>query len=220
MQPVTLSWVLCLLPLLSIHVCWLWSAAMTAIPWCNPYWDGCVSISKAARSSDALFLFRGSMIFSAGYLVIFWQMVRVHLERLTISGKMPNIISYIGSIGAIFLVLYADFLGTEGDVYRLLRRYGVIFYFTLTVLAQMLLWRIVMQQQPSVLSPPSNCLRLMFWSLCAILVIGLLSLSVTLTLENPDKGRWENVLEWWFALLMTVNFGLLGRYWQQIKFNF
>ena len=221
MQPATLAWTLCLLPLLSIHVCWLWSALVAAIPWCNPYWDGCVSISKAARSSDALFLFRGSMIFSAGYLVIFWQMVRMYLNRLAVPGNMPGIIAFIGSVGAIFLVLYADFLGTEGDLYRLLRRYGVIVYFTFTVLAQMLLWRALARQQPAApWAPQQISLRLLLWSLFAILVIGLLSLTATLTLENPSKDRWENALEWWFALLMTLNFGWLGRYWQQVKFNF
>ncbi len=220
MQPVTIAWMVCLLPLFCIHVCWLWSAGVQAIPWCNPYWDGCVSISKAARSSDALFLFRGCMIFGAGYLMILWQMVRYNLRRLHAPPLTTLTIVLLGSIGAIFLVLYVDYLGTEGDFYRLMRRYGVIFYFTFTVLAQMFLWHTYSRLSTnSQLPQPPTSLRLMLWSLCAILVIGLLSLTATLTLDNPQKDRWENVLEWWFAMLMTLNFGLLGRYWQHTQFR-
>ncbi len=216
MQPVTIAFTICILPLLSIHACWLWSGSQHMIPWCNPYWDGCVSISKAVRSSDAIFLFRASMILAAGYMVICWQMCRIYLIRRQNQVITAWTVSILGTLGAIFLVLYASYLGTEGEIYQLLRRYGVIVYFTFTALAQMFLYQ-SLNQHPDI----RNLLpvRLMMISLLAILGAGLVSLGATLTLDNPAKDQWENVTEWWFALFMTLNFGLLGWVWRQVGFR-
>ncbi|OZG73286.1 hypothetical protein BTA51_12480 [Hahella sp. CCB-MM4] len=216
MQPVTIAITICLLPLVSIHGCWLWSSSQHMIPWCNPYWDGCVSISKAVRSSDAIFLFRASMIFTAGYMVICWQMCRTFLIHRHNQAVTAWCIAILGTLGALFLVLYASYLGTEGQIYQLLRRYGVIVYFTFTALAQMFLYRSLMQNSETRNLTP---VRIMMLLLFAILIIGLVSLGATLTLENPAKDQWENTTEWWFALIMTLNFGLLGWVWRKVGFR-
>lgn len=125
---------------------------------------------------------------------------------------------FLGAIGALFLVLYAVFLGTEGQAYRLMRRYGVIFYFTFTVLAQFLytrqLWRHRIELPES-----DNVLKAMLALAGFVLLIGLISLGASMTLDNPEKDYWENTTEWWFALAMTVYFGLVARLWQQSGFH-
>ena len=35
----------------------------------------------------------------------------------------------LGAMSAMALAVYATFLGTEGEAYRFLRRYGVVVYF-------------------------------------------------------------------------------------------
>ncbi|WP_020409208.1 hypothetical protein [Hahella ganghwensis] len=216
MQPTTIAYLICFLPLISIHGCWLWSSGLQLIPWCNPYWDGCVSISKAARVSDAIYLFKASMIFSAGYMVIYWQVCQAFLRREVKQRAHGRIVSFLGVTGAIFLVLYATYLGTEGDIYRLMRRYGVIIYFTFTALAQMIFYRSLKHYPEAEHYPPITYMLVL---LSGILIVGLVSLGATLTQENPAKDRWENTTEWWFALMMTLNFGLTGWLWKRVRFR-
>lgn len=217
MQPSVIAWTVCLLPLACIHISWIWSASVGAIPWCNPYWDGCVSISRAARSSDALFLFRAIMIISAAWLVIFWRLCGYFLETRNWNGK-PYAMLILGYLGAGFLVLYADFLGTDGAAYRLMRRYGVIFFFTFTVLAQFLYTRQLLHHK-SELSRAQGCLTLMLGLGLFVLIIGFVSLGATIALDNPAKDRWENTTEWWFALGMMTYFAITAWLWQRMAYR-
>ena len=217
MRPSFIAWTVFLLPLLCVHVSWFWSSIVGAIPWCNPYWDGCVSISRAARSSDALFLFRALMIFTAAWLIIYWRLCGYFLEKKLQAQNYFWILT-LGYLGAAFLILYADFLGTEGAAYRLMRRYGVIFFFTFTVLAQYIYLRLLLKNQSAISSAdiyPKIMLALGF----LILVIGFISLGATIMLDNPAKDRWENTTEWWFALGMVSHFAINAMLWHRLQFR-
>src|SRR6187431_614315 len=135
MQPIHTAWLVFLIPLVAVHASWLWSSLVGAIDTCLPYWSGCVSISRAARSSDALFLFRAAMLVNATLLVIYWLQAGSFLSLRSLlpdQGKLRQIrwMQVAGITGAVFLALYVDFLGTNGPVYQLLRQYGVTFYFS------------------------------------------------------------------------------------------
>ncbi len=217
MQPSRNAWLVCLIPFFCVNISWLWSSIAGAIPWCFTYLEGCVSISRAARSSDALFFFRATMILSAAMLILFW-LQSYHFLKLKAWAKEPVAMMILGITGALFLVLYAVFLGTDGQVYRLMRRYGVIFYFTFTVLAQYLLTRQLWHNRYSVKSA-IPLLKAMLGLGLFVLIIGLVSLSATIMLENPEKDYWENVTEWWFALAMTSYFGLVALLWKKLGFQ-
>jgi len=124
----------------------------------------------------------------------------------------------LGYLGAMFLVLYADFLGTEGTVYRLMRRYGVIFFFTFTVLAQYFFTRDLLRNK-SQLKAVYRHLQTMLGLGLFILIIGFISLGATILLDNPEKDRWENVTEWWFALAMMAYFGVTALMWKKLRYQ-
>ena len=139
--PVTIVFLAGMLPILAAHLAYLlniWAGADLASQYvCMPYLDGCVSISRAARSGPGLHLFRALMLPSAVLLLLSWEFVREWLRGLgACSGRRGWLIGGLGAVGAVFLVFYATWLGTEGDWYRWLRRYGVIFYFAGTALAR------------------------------------------------------------------------------------
>ena len=50
-----LAWATALLPLVTMHVCYLLSASEQLVPWCLPWFEGCTSISRASRSGTAYF---------------------------------------------------------------------------------------------------------------------------------------------------------------------
>src|SRR3546814_1971991 len=59
-----------LVPLLAAHLAWALSLRADLIPACNPYWDGCVSISRAARPGLGNHLFRLAMLPCAAVQVL------------------------------------------------------------------------------------------------------------------------------------------------------
>ncbi|MDG9666436.1 hypothetical protein ONV78_01730 [Hahella sp. CR1] len=223
MQPQRIAWCNFLLPVLVAHAAWLWSTLLGAIDGCLPYWDGCVSISKAARSSDALYLFRAGMIIHAVLLLAFWLQAGAFLKLHQSSSSVVRAMQCLGAIGALFLVLYADFLGVDGRIYRLLRQYGVTIYFSFTVLAQMLLLRSLLTLSHTSDWPASvrvqTWLRAKSWLCWWMLALGLASVANSLVLQNPAKDRWENVIEWFFASSMTTYFAFTAMIWRRLGYR-
>lgn len=213
MQPIHSAWLIFLIPLVVVHAAWLWSSLVGAIEWCIPYSSGCVSISKAARSSDALFLFRAGMILTAMLLVNFW----LHVGHfLALYQRRRRALILIGIIAALFLVLYANFLGTHGKVYQLLRQYGVTVYFAFTVLAHMLFTRDLVGIDEKRIKPYAN---IMAWLSAWMLVVGITSVICNALLAGEAKDKWENIIEWHFAIGMNGYFLLVALMWKKINFH-
>ncbi|MEE4293991.1 MAG: hypothetical protein V2I79_08460 [Xanthomonadales bacterium] len=192
---------------------------------CNPYWDGCVSISRAARSGPGLHLFRALMMPCAVLLFFGWYFVREWLAALdAASSRSARAVFVLGAAGAAFLVVYVAWLGTEGDLYRWLRRYGVIFYFAGTGMAQLLLLRLLWPIRKTLAGGRLRGSILVLTAMVSMQwAMGLLSLAKALFLDDPDLvDRIENVIEWLFALPMTLAFVpiamMLGRTGFRIRF--
>lgn len=215
MQPVHNAWLVFLLPLLVVHGAWLWSSMAGAIDACVPYWSGCTSISRAARSSDALFLFRAVMTFNAALLVNYWLHASRFLTLYSAPKTITRTLTIIGITGAIFLVLYANFLGSDGSFYQLLRRYGVTIYFSFTVLAQMLFLRQLLVRIPNGL----RWVKYKNWLCIWLLFLGLTSVFCNALLTGEAKDNWENIIEWHFALGMSFYFLFSALLWQQFGFS-
>ena len=142
MQPRTLALIITLLPLLISNGVYLLSAYEGFIPWCMPYVDGCTTISKAARSGDSIFIFRAAMIAYGVLLIWLWIYAKQWLDLLYgHTTKIAGAIFWLGVVGAIFLIVYIDFLGTTGEMNRFMRRYGIMIFFIFTPLAQILMLR-------------------------------------------------------------------------------
>jgi len=180
---------------------------------CIPYFEGCVSISRAARSGPGLLLFRTLMLPNVFLLLLTWEYVRRWLLSLAAcSRKRAWIIAALGMIGALFLVFYVTSLGTEGEWYRWQRRYGVTVYFGGTALAQLLLVAALWPQRRQLaegrlLRPIATLMALITvqW------ILGVFSALKRLIFEDPDFiDRLENVIEWWYALPMATGFVVIA----------
>jgi len=211
--PVTIALLAGLLPLLAAPAAYLLNvhAATNLAPEfiCLPYLDGCVSISRAARSGPGLLLFRALMLPNVFLLLLTWENVRKWLLTLpACSRRRAWTIALLGMAGAVFLVFYVTSLGTEGEWYRWQRRYGVTIYFGGTALAQLLLVAVLWPARRQLaagrlLQPIVTLLALISvqWAL------GVFSAFKRLLFEDPDFiDRLENVIEWWYALPMAMGF--------------
>jgi len=219
MQPRTLALIITILPLFISNVFYLLSAYEGFIPWCIPYIDVCTTISKAARSDNSIFIFRATMIAYGVLLIVFWIYVREWLDQLYgNTTKVARIILWLGVIGAIFFIVYIDFLGTTGEVNRFMRRYGILIYFVCTPIAQILLFRehyhIFHSLHKGTVS--SRVLQYQLIIIVLMLVIGI----IRGVLDNMYIKTYEseNIVEWNIALLMQLYFLGIFFLWKDYKY--
>lgn len=201
-----------LLPTLVVIICYVISISLDQVPRCVPFFEGCTSISAASRQIPSLYLFRSVMLPMTGLLAAYWLIARSWLGFLGVRGPKRAWMTALGIIGAVFLVLYAVFLGTDGPAYDLMRRYGVIVYFAFTALAQILLSDQLQRLPAGVPELGRYLVSVKVGFGAAMLVIGLVNIPAA---NFFDADPLENVVEWNFALLMHGYFGLTALAWRR-----
>jgi len=185
------------LSFVAAHAALVISAQAGLVPACIPYVDGCTSISRAARHGVGSFVFKALMIPCAALMVANW------IAASTWPREPARPLVPLGLVAGSALAVYVVFLGTEGDVYRFLRRYGVTIYFAATYLAQLVFLRAAFARG----TPRAPPLHAMLAISVALLALGVASTAVTGLADDPlTKDRWENRLEWILGLLVTLWF--------------
>lgn len=224
--PVTIVFLAGLLPLIAAHAAYLLNifAGTELLPQfiCFPYTDGCVSISRAARSGPGLHLFRALMLPGAALLLLSWEFVREWLRKLeACTPQRAWVIAGLGMLGAFFLVFYVTWLGTDGEWYRWLRRYGVVFYFGGTALAQLLLvWVLWPQRHRLTAGRLAKPIVLLTALVSLQWALGVFSAFKRLIFNNPEIiDRLENIIEWCYALPMASCFIVIAWMFSRTGFH-
>jgi len=207
-----------LLPICVVNIAYLISAGSGLIPRCIPYLAGCTSVSSAGRYGISYFFFKAGMIPAAIVLATFWFLCRRWLLLLgDTDGLITRAMVFTGCISAAFLILYTVFLGSDGDFYSLMRRYGVNIYFSFSYLAQlMLLGRLQQLQKDTDLNLPPYILTAKLTILIVMLAIGLGSIPVSDIFTDDHQPR--NIIEWNFALIMASYYFFTWRAWVATNF--
>ncbi|MBD9481004.1 hypothetical protein [Pseudoxanthomonas sp. PXM02] len=196
---------LTLLFLVAAHAAYLLSIQGGHVPACIPYVDGCVSISRAARHGWGNHLFQLLVLPCAVLHALVWWLARHWLRG-------GRVMLALGVLSAIALAVYATFLGTEGEAYRFLRRYGVVVYFGFGYLAQLALMRRASLTE----ALAAGVIAAMSWISIAMLGLGVANVVAGLVVDDPSaKDRWENVFEWWLGLLMVSWYAVLALGWRR-----
>jgi hypothetical protein len=205
----------------AVAALWL-SFALDLLPPCNPFLDGCVSISRAARHDLPNHVFRALVLPSAGVQAVTWMLCAAWLRE---GGADPRgivrALPALGVAAGLFLVLYGTFLGTEGQAYRWMRRYGVIFYFGSTYLGMLIASGLLSRlARDGGLVPRARLDRWLVALCAATLLIGLAHVFVPLFLQSEDlKNRTENLFEWYVGLNFTLFFAALAWLWHDTRFS-
>lgn len=196
---------LTLLFVMAAHVAYVLSIQGGHVPACVPYIDGCVSISRAARHGWGNHLFQLLVIPCAVLHALAWWLARHWLR-----GGRAMVV--LGVMSALALAVYATFLGTEGEAYRFLRRYGVVVYFGFGYLAQLAL----MRRAAATKALPAGIVVAMSWISIAMLGLGVANVVAGVVVDDPSaKDRWENIFEWWLGLLMVGWHAVLAYGWKR-----
>ncbi len=190
------------------------SVQLQLVPGCNPFIDGCVSISRAARHDLPNHLFRALMLPAATLQGLVWLLAAHWLRGALGPRRGLKALAVLGLVAAVALVLYATFLGTDGVVYRLLRQYGTVLYFGCTCLCMLLLGQAVQALALRGGSGlPGWLVRSHVVLACTLVALGVANAIVAALLSPDWKARTENVTEWWGALIFVLCFFTLAAMW-------
>lgn len=188
------------------------------VPACNPFLDGCVSISRAARHGLANHLFRALVLPAATLQALVWL---AQAQALSAQGgasmqRSARALTVIGVAAGIALLLYGSFLGTEGQAYRWLRRYGTVIYFGGTCLAMLVVARALQRLHAlRALHRSRRHERALLALLAGVVLLGLANLVAGVAADAALRERLENVTEWWGSLGLTLAFIVVASLWRQ-----
>lgn len=210
-----------LLPAAAVASAFWISVAQESIAACNPFVDGCVSISRAARHGLANHVFRALVLPAAVLQGLTWLLCVPWLRDLGAIGRPLRWLPWLGACAAAFLVLYGTFLGTEGDAYRWMRRYGIVGYLGATFLCMLIagghLRRLA---SGGGLRVPARLDLVLLALLGLTLLMGLANVFVPpVFADEAFKNRLENVLEWHAGVMFTLYFLLLAWLWRHTAFG-
>ena len=216
MRPAPLALAAAVIPTVAILAAFYLSADAGHIPKCNPFIDGCASISATGREPPGALLFRAVQLPYAAVLALLWILVAQWVMQVTPAAeRMERWILITGLVGAAALVVYVTFLGTKTPVYSFMRRFGIYFYFLGTVLTQLLVALRVRRAAPT-----WRLDAVARWMLgCALFpfALGILNLALKSVLENPDPP--ENAIEWIASLSMQAWFIGLYVAWRRTDYR-
>ena len=196
----------------SATVGYILSASAGYVPDCFPHVQGCTSISAAGRYGLSFFVYKAVMIPAASISMVFWILTHQWLRCLEERSKSAWMISGLGLLGAVAIIVYLTFLGSEGEVYRAMRRYGTIFFFLATFIAECLLtyrcWRIFGR----------NWIVNAKVVLCGLVCLELLVHGISrVFLEDT---RWlDDSTEWRAASILTIYPVMTWLLWRKTEFE-
>lgn len=199
-----------LLPLAATGLAYWLAVRGGGFPECNPFLDGCVSISRTARYGLANVLFRALVLPAAVLQGLCWLLAPAWLARLGVApDRWLRALPFIGALAAVALVAYGTFLGVEGEGYRGMRRCAIPLYFGCTCIAML----VVAQHARRALAP-RVAQALVAICLCLPL-LGLVHVFVPPFLDAAGQDALENVTEWWAGAIFTAFFLALAWSWRR-----
>ena len=162
---------------------------------CVPVLEGCTSISRAARHGLGNPLFRLLVLPCALLVGLHWWLAARWL------GRGSRDVAWLGATAALALAVYAAFLGTDGETYRFLRRYGVVCFFGFGYLAQLRFLRGARGDARA-----GGCLFAAMVGVGALmLLLGIGNVAAgALVADEALKDRIENALEWQLGWLLAA----------------
>ncbi len=211
-----------LLPAIATVAALLISLKLDLVPSCNPFLEGCVSISRSARHGLPNLIFRALILPGATLQALTWILCAHWLRSIDpVGGRPPRGLAALGVLAGMFFVLYGAFLGSEGDIYQWLRRYGINFYFGFTYLCMLLTSaRVFRLSQGGWIRVPWHMDRALGVICLLVLAFGLINLfTKSMVVDETLIDQVENSLEWFASSIFTLFFVILALLWSTTRFR-
>lgn len=207
-----------LLPLAAINISYLLAANAGQVPWCLPYIDSCTSISATGRLPPAAFVFKGLMIPAAVLLMHYWILNARWLRQLGCRHYgWHRLLVVLGLVAGCGLILYSTLLGSIGPEYGGLRRTGVIAFFGLTYLAQLLItW--LLHERDAMRAGHGRLLLGLLVLMLLDLLLGLVHVLLGVVAPRLYEAV-THAFAWNFTLLLCLHVLLSAELWRRTRWR-
>ncbi len=195
-------------PLIGISVAYWLGAQHEHLPDCNPWLDGCTSISSTGRYPPGDRVFRAILLPQAAWLLLTWYFAVLWLRSHARDLRGERIILPVGALGAVALVVYVSYLASNDPFYEVMKTYGIYLYFIGTALAQVAV---------SSLMAPSRLRQVMLLLCLTPFALGILNFVQKALIT--DINSIENRIEWISSLFMQLWFIALYVAWRRTGFR-
>lgn len=207
-----------LLPLLGANVAYLLSASAGNVPGCNPYLTGCTSISATGRLPPGSFVYKGTMMPAAVFMLAYWYLAGRWLATHGDNTRRCRALPWLGLVASVFLIFYTTVLGHVGEWYAIQRRIGVVGYLSATFFGQLLLVsRMADLLANGEIKVPAWVYRSKLVLCAGMLLLGLALVFAPLLIK--DMTTVERIIEWDFSVLMVLFFPLTAVAWAHDGFG-
>ena len=196
-----------ILAAVAMHGAFLISRAAGYVPDCIPHFQGCASVSESARHGAANAFFKALMIPNAFVQVWTWMIAARWVRARARSPGADRGLLPLGIIAGVALVVYAIALGSDGELYTWLRRYGIKFYFAGSFCAML----VFVRQLRRVLRV-SWLAQAHTWTCAAMLALGLANILAQVFIAEAEfRDHFRDALEWQLVCLFALWFLGLAR---------
>ena len=203
-----LSLGLFIIPLITVFACLGIAIALNVYEPCNPFINGCYTISRIGRSHPSVLIFKPMMLITAIIIVAYcFEHVRI-FKKFLISKIFLNLILLFGLVSAAFLLTYILFLGVEGsEVWKFMRRGGIFIYVISLVFTQFFISLSYMKIKDNYqIIISSKAIKVIFYHSLLVVILGFILFLFTNRFLQLTTWNTRIIIEWNYFLFMSLFF--------------
>ena len=208
-----LSFIIFLIPTLTVIFSYIFSLNLNLVPSCIPIIDGCTSISRAGRYFPVNIFFKTLMFISGVVILLYWYGNYKFFISLSYN-KFIKVTYILGLCSIFFLFLYLIFLG-ENNYYKFFRKIGIFIYILFSIISELLLSIVYFKNIDNDLFNDNFIKLKLFLSICILTMAVFLFPFMIMKIENVANLR--NIISWNFFLLIQINFLFTFLIWKKIN---
>ena len=213
-----LSLGLFIIPLATVLICLGVVIAFNIYEPCNPFINGCYTISRIGRSHPGVLIFKPMMLVTAILIIAYsFEHIRI-FKKFLISKIYLNLILLFSLVSTACLLIYILFLGIEGsEIWRFMRRGGIFIYITSLVFAQFFIalsYKRLKDDYQVIVS--SKAIKVTFYHSCMIVIFGFVLFFFTNRYFQLTTWNTRIIIEWNYFLFMNLFFLNTYFIWKRI----
>jgi hypothetical protein len=203
-----LSLGLFIIPCITIILCLITTIYLNVLDLCNPFVNGCYSISRVGRSYPVVLLFKPMMIITVILMIsFFFEHYRI-FKKFLLNKIFLNIILLSGFVSSFSLLVYIIFLGVEGsELWRFMRRGGIFIYIISLIISQFLIiltYLKIKNNYQVVIS--RKIIDINFYYILLLIICGIIIISFIDIFSLTTSWYVKNIIQWNYFLLMNLFF--------------
>ena len=214
-----LSLGLFIIPLITVFACLGVAIAFNVYEPCNPFINGCYTISRIGRSHPGVLIFKPMMLITVIMIIAYsFEHARI-FKKFLISKVYLNLILLFGLVSAACLLTYILFLGVEGsEVWKFMRRGGIFIYIISLVFSQFFIALSYMKIKDDYQVIVSfQAIKVTFYHSFLVVIFGFVLFLFTNRFLQLTTWNTRIIIEWNYFLFMSLFF--LNTYFVWKKIN-